>query len=128
MGTAATPPTFAYRMNKVKYFAVFAALLCLGCEQDIKITTNDKTGEVTITLPAEDTGAAELIQARGMVDASYTLRAKREEMAFNLAQAKLRKSERQFYAVLLVVGVVAGIVSVFSIGMFIIVKRVGRLV
>ena len=115
-------------MQKVKVFAVLAALLYLvGCGQDIEITTNDTTGEVTITLPAENAGAAELIQARGMVDASYTLRAKREEMAFELAQAKLRKSERQFYAVLAVIGIVTGIVSVFAIGMYIIVKMVGRI-
>ena len=113
-------------MKKVKYLAVFAALLLVGCERDIEVATNDKTGEVTITIPAENVGAAELIQARGIVDASYTLRAKREEMAFELAQAKLRKSERQFYAVLIVVGVVTGIVSVFSIGMYVLVKKVGR--
>lgn len=105
-------------------FIMSSAAMLSGCQKEVKVKTNDRTGEVVLTLP-ENATAAEMIQARGLADASFTLRGERERMAFELQQAKLRKSERQFYAVLIVGGVVFGIVSVFAIACFIVVKRVG---
>ena len=103
---------------------LISAAILAGCGKDVKVETNDTAGKVTVTIP-QDATAAELIQARGVIDASYTLRAERERMAYDLAAAKLRKSERQFYAVLIVGGVVAGIVSVFSIACVLVIRRVG---
>ncbi len=112
-------------MKSVKFLLLIAVIAVSGCQRKVTIETDNKTGQVTVIMPAEGVGAAELLQARGLADAAYTITAKREEQVFLLRQAELRKSERQFYAILIVVGVVGGIVSVFSVGMFILVKKFG---
>lgn len=105
---------------------ILALCLLSGCHKQIEVKTNDTTGEVTLTIPADAT-AAELIQARGIADASATLRGERERMYFEFQQAKLRKAERQFYAVLIVGGVVTGIVSIFAVACGVMVWKFGGL-
>lgn len=102
---------------------LLAALLS-GCRKDASVKIKQDGAAVSVTIPA-DASAADLITLQTALSNSLTIKAERERMAFELESAKLRKSERQFYAVLIVGGVVFGIVTVFSIACFIVVKRVG---
>ena len=100
-----------------KYLLLLLLLLMVGvagCKKSTTIETNEKDGSVIVTIPA-DASAAELVNMQTALSNSLTIRAERERMAYEYASAKLRKSERQFYAVLVVVGVVTGIVSIFAI-------------
>lgn len=100
-------------------FICLCLLLFSGCKKSITLETNEKDGSVLVTIPQE-ASAAELINLQTALSNSLTIRAERERMAYEYAAAKLRKSERQFYAVLMVVGVVSGIVSIFAVACFVI--------
>ena len=111
-------------MKSVKFLLLIAVIAVSGCQKDTKVIVSDDGAHVAVSIPADAT-AAELINMQTALSNSLTVKADRERMAYNIAQAKLRKAEREFYAILVVSGVVGGIVSVFSVGMFVIVKRVG---
>lgn len=102
-------------------------LVCVaGCKKSTTIKTNEKDGSVIVTIP-QDASAAELVNMQTALSNSLTIRAERERMAYKFASAKLRKSERQFYAVLVVSGVVGGIVTVFAIACGVMVWKFGGL-
>ena len=112
------------KYQSIIILVIMAAMLS-GCRKETQVEVKQDGAKISVNIP-QDASAAELIQMRGVIDASLTVKAERERMAFELAQAKLRKSERQFYAVLIVSGVVFGIVSVFSVACFIVVRRVSK--
>ena len=100
---------------------LLAAMLS-GCRKDASVKIKQDGAAVSVTIPA-DASAADLINLQTALSNSLTIKAERERMAFELESAKLRKSERQFYAVLIVGGVVFGIVAVFTVGMTALVWR-----
>lgn len=91
-------------------------LLCSACQKETKIKIEQDGAVVAVTIP-QDATAAELINMQTALNNTLTIKAERERMEFKLAEAKQHKSERQFYAVLVVGGVVSGIVSVFAVAM-----------
>ena len=102
-----------------------AILVCVaGCKESTTIETNEKDGSVIVTIP-QDASAAELVNMQTALSNSLTIRAERERMAFELESAKLRKSERQFYAVLVVSGVVTGVVSIFAVACGVLIWKFG---
>ena len=114
---------------KYKYILIIFAVLFValaGCRKPTTVEVRQDGANVVVSIPADAT-AAELIQMRGVLDASLTIKAERERMAFALKQAQIRKSERQFYAVLVVSGVVTGIVSIFAVACGVLVWKFGGL-
>lgn len=101
-------------------------LVFAGCKKSVTIETNEKDGSVIVSIP-QDASAVELVNMQTALSNSLTIRAERERMAYEFAAAKLRKSERQFYAVLVVSGVVTGIVSIFAVACGVLVWKFGGL-
>ena len=110
----------------MKYLSIMLimATMLSGCHKETQVKVKDDGASVSVSIP-ENATAADLINMQTALNNTLTIKAKREQYAFELQQAKLRKSERQFYAVLIVGGVVAGIVSVFSIACVLVIRRVG---
>lgn len=102
-----------------------ALLLCSGCHKDAKVEVKQDGAVVAVTIPRDAT-AAELINMQTALNNTLTIKAERERMAFELAKQKQRAHERQFYAVLIIGGVVGGIVSVFAVGMAFFAWKFGR--
>ena len=112
-------------MKRLLMLCCVIVVCVAGCKKSTTIKTNEKDGSVIVTIP-QDASAAELVNMQTALSNSLTIRAERERMAYEYASAKLRKSERQFYAVLIVGGVVFGIVAVFTVGMTALVWRVKK--
>lgn len=101
-------------MKRLLMLCCVIVVCVAGCKESVTLETNEKDGSVIVTIP-QDASAAELVNMQTALSNSLTIRAERERMAYEYASAKLRKSERQFYAVLVVSGAVSGIVSIFAI-------------
>lgn len=111
-------------MKRLLMLCCVIVVCVAGCKKSTTIKTNEKDGSVIVTIPA-DASAAELVNMQTALSNSLTIRAERERMAYEFAAAKLRKSERQFYAVLVVSGVVTGIVSIFAVACGVLVWKFG---
>ena len=109
----------------------FLILVCLmvamfsGCQKETTLEVRQDGAAVSLSIPA-DASAADLINMQTALSNSLTIKAKREEQLFALKQAELRKSERQFYGLLIVGGIVSGILGVFTISALVIVWRVSK--
>ena len=111
-------------MKQLLILCCVVVVCVVGCKKSVTLETNEKDGSVIVTIP-QDASAAELVNMQTALSNSLTIRAERERMAYEYASAKLRKSERQFYAVLVVSGAVSGIVSIFAVACGVLVWKFG---
>ena len=116
----------AYKSMKFLTILSFCSLVWLGgCRHDTTLDITADGAAVSLRLPV-NASAAELINMQTALTNALTIKAERERQAFVLAAARQRAQERQFYAVLLVGGVVAGIVAIFAIACVVVVGTVRR--
>jgi len=104
-------------LKKMLLLFVAVLLLATSCRKESTVEIKQDGAAVSVSIP-ENATSADLINLQTALSNTLTIKAERERMAFEFAEAKLRKSERQFYFFFGVFAVVAGIVSVFAIACF----------
>ncbi len=76
-----------------------------GCEGETSLKIKQDGQFVAVSIP-EGATAAEMIQMRGIADNYLVIKAERERMQYEYQRAKLRKEERQFYALVVCLSLV----------------------